>query len=350
MAGVHIASLSLVSDKGQAVNDRKSEPLAQSSAPAIDVLSDVLRAVRLSGAVFFDVQASCPWVAESPDSATVAPGLMPGAGHVIPFHVLTRGQCHAGLLDGDAVLLEAGDVVVFPHGDAHVLASAPGMRAPVDTESYRRAGYTRLPVKLSPGGGGEPLAHLICGFLGCDARPFNPLLEALPPMLVVRAQAPGSRWLETFVEVALAESRAASPGGETVLARLSELLFIEVVRRHVQSLPPGGSGWLAAQQDPAISRALGLLHAEPAAPWTLEALAQRCGLSRSVLAERFTQVVGQPPMQYLTRWRMQLAAGMLAAGGHKIAAVARQVGYDSEAAFSRAFKKHVGKSPSQWRG
>jgi AraC-like DNA-binding protein len=328
------------------MNDRQSEVLA----PASDVLSDVLRAVRLSGAVFFDVHASAPWVAEAPTGADIAPRLVLGAGHVIPFHVVTRGECHAWRDGQEPVLLHAGDVVVFPHGHAHVMASRPGLRAPADHAMYDRAQYSRLPVTICPGEGTSPNAHLICGFLACDARPFNPLLEALPPLLVVRGDdSPDKRWLESFVEVALSESRNESAGGECVLARLSELLFIEVVRRYVRALPPGGRGWLAALRDPAVSRALGLLHRRPAMQWTLEMLAQGCGMSRSVLAERFAELVGQPPMQYLTRWRMQLASGMLAAGNEKVAAVAREVGYDSEAAFSRAFKKIAGVPPSAWR-
>lgn len=332
------------------MNDRKSEPLDRTSGGTLDVLSDVLRAVRLTGAVFFDVNATTPWVAESPASGDVAAGLMPGSQHVIPFHVLTRGACMAGVVGRKPVTLAAGDVVVFPQGDPHVLSSRAGMRAPADMSLYRRSDHPRLPVRVLPGGGGKPEAHLICGFLGCDARPFNPLLDALPQMIVVPiAQSRPGHWLKSFTEVAVSESRSAMSGSDAVLARLSELMFIEAVRQYVQSLPANGRGWLAGLRDPAISQALGRLHAEPARPWTLPMLAQRCGLSRSALAERFHNYVGVPPMQYLARWRMQLAANLLASGSDKVAAVARQVGYEAEAAFSRAFKKLVGMSPAAWR-
>lgn len=332
------------------MNDRPSALVDQSSGPRVDVLSDVLRAVRLTGAVFFDVHASAPWVAESPLSASVAAGLMPGAQHVISFHVLTSGHCHAWQVGHEPLVLSAGDLVIFPHGHAHCLASEPGLRAPADLALFRRDAHPRLPVRISQGQGGDPKAHLICGFLGCDSRPFNPLLETLPPVMLLRADSgAGGNWLGSFVETALAECSSPTPGGETVLARLSELLFIEAVRRHVAALPAETTGWLAGLRDPAVGNALGLLHAQPAAPWTIELLADRSGVSRSVMAQRFAELVGVPPMQYLARWRMQLAANLLATGTTKIAAVAREVGYEAEAAFSRAFKKLTGKSPSQWK-
>jgi len=199
---------------------------------------------------------------------------------------------------------------------------------------------------------GDPRAgtHLVCGFLGCDVRPFNPLIGALPRVLHVRDRTGVKEgWLSQFIQVALAESRAKRSGGESVLARMSELMFVEAVRRHLESLPEAHTGWLAGLRDPQIGRALALLHARPGFGWTLPGLAREVGLSRSALAERFTHLIGQPPMQYLASWRMQVAAGLLARGT-KVASVALEVGYDSEAAFSRAFKKLVGRSPAAWRG
>lgn len=275
---------------------------------------------------------------------------MPGSQHVISFHVLTSGHCHAWRLGHEPLALSAGDLVIFPHGHAHCLSSEPGLRAPADLALFRRDAHPRLPVRISQGDGRDPKAHLICGFLGCDARPFNPLLETLPPVMLLRADSGrDSNWLGTFIQAALAESSAPTPGGETVLARLSELLFIEAVRRHVTALAPETTGWLAGLRDPAVGHALGLLHAQPAAPWTIELLADRSGVSRSVMAQRFAELVGVPPIQYLARWRMQLAANLLATGTQKVAAIAREVGYEAEAAFSRAFKKVTGKSPSQWK-
>jgi AraC-like DNA-binding protein len=302
-----------------------------------DTLSDVLRAVRLQGAVYFFVEAADPWVAEAPPAKAVAAAVMPGSEHVIEYHVVTRGACWAGLVDGEAARLEAGDVVVFPHGDSHVVSSTPGMRAEPDWEGHRRPADEQLPFPYQVGEG-DNQTQLVCGFLGCDARPFNPLLSTLPRMIHVRGGTDDSG-LGQFMRLAIDESQRKRAGGECVLARLSELMFVQVVRRYLESLPEDHTGWLAGLRDRHVGRALSLLHGDPAHPWTLEALAQRIGLSRSALADRFTHFVGQPPMQYLTCWRMQVAAGLLAGGHASVAGVALAVGYDSEAAFSRAFKK-----------
>ncbi len=231
-----------------------------------------------------------------------------------------------------------------------MLSSARGLRAPPDDLSlYERHPGARLPfpVKL---GGGPAEVHLVCGFLGCDARPFNPLLAALPRVLRASDRDGGrGGWLSRFMEVAEAESRTPRPGAEAVLARLSELMFVEIVRRHLESLPPDRTGWLAGLRDPHVGKALAALHARPGHPWTIDALGREAGLSRSALAERFTALVGEPPIQYLGRWRMQVAAGLLAATHDGIAAIGGRVGYASEAAFSRAFKKAVGVPPASWR-
>ncbi len=317
---------------------------------ASDTLSDVLDAIRLSGAVFFSVEASAPWVAEAPPAAVLAPMVMPGAEHVVEYHVVARGSAWGGIVGGEAVLLHAGDVIVFPQGDAHAMSSSPGMRAEPQLSLHRRVPGMQLPFPLVLGAGTRREVHVVCGFLGCDARPFNPLLAALPRMLVVRGERGGGvDWLEQFVRIAVAESTRKRLGGECVLARLSELMFVEILRRHLSSLPEGERGWLAGLRDPVVGRALGLLHGQPAAAWSLEDLAREVGASRSSFADRFAQFVGQPPMQYLARWRMQVAAGLLARGTASVAEVAAKVGYDSEAAFSRAFKKHVGTAPGEWR-
>jgi len=312
-----------------------------------DPLSDVLRAVRLTGAVFFKVNASAPWVAEAPPARELAPHIMPGVEHVIEYHVITHGSCWSGLVDGPAVRLRPGDVIVFPHGDAHVMSSAPGMRAEPDRESARLAAQGRLPLALSLCGGGADTARVVCGFLGCDARPFNPLLAALPRVLHLSSgDAPVLRHL---VELAVTESTHAEPGGHCVLSHLSELLFVEVVRRYLRSLPLESIGWLAGVRDPQIGLALQHLHERPARAWTLEDLAKECALSRSTLAERFALLVGTPPMQYLAKWRIQLAASLLRTTQSSLAEIAERVGYGSEAALSRAFKRLVGIAPAHYR-
>jgi AraC-like DNA-binding protein len=199
-------------------------------------------------------------------------------------------------------------------------------------------------------GGGPDRATVVCGFLGLDARPFNPLIAALPRVLHLPAttlsEAP---WVATFLRSAVAESNVKRPGGEAVLERMSEMLFVEALRRYVDSLTDRETGWLAGMRDPTVGRALSLLHQRPAENWTLEQLSTEAGLSRSSLHDRFVHFIGQPPMQYLANWRMQLAARKLLDTESKVVDVALDVGYESEAAFSRAFKRVVGQSPAAWR-
>ena len=315
-----------------------------------DALSDVLRTVRLTGAAFFTVMAKAPWVAEQPGPEMILPKILPGATHLIAYHVVTEGRCFASTIGGEPTVVEAGEVIVFTKGDPHVMSSGAGMRGDpftpgvVDTASSRQ-----LPFLINYGGTG-PATKLVCGFLACDAQPFNPLLENLPP--VVKAGDPkdgDTGWFSQFIRFAMLESAQKRVGGESVLAKLSELMFIEVIRRHLEVMPPEQTGWLAGLRDPFIGKALSLLHGGSAQDWTIEELAKQVGVSRSLLAERFTDLVGIPPMQYLAKWRMQIASELLTNGSAKVAAVAVEIGYASEAAFSRAFKKMVGMSPSAWR-
>lgn len=324
-------------------------PRAERITDDVDVLSEVLRAVRLRGAVYYSVSASAPWVAEAPAARELAPHVMPGAEHVIEYHVVMNGSCWGGLLGERSVHLEPGDIIVFPQGDAHVLASAEGMRGPDGGGFHERASGKRLPIRIEYGGSGRDPVQLVCGFLACDARPFNPLLNTLPRMLYLKKRTSGySDMLDQFMSCALAESRIPRAGGEVVLARLSELMFVEVVREYIASREGAERGWLSGLRDEIVGRALGALHGRPAHPWTLEDLAHTVGASRSALAARFMEYVGLPPMQYLAQWRMQLA-GTLLAGPNTLAAIAEEVGYGSEAAFSRAFKKIVGVAPATWR-
>ena len=314
------------------------------------MLSDVLQTVRLTGALFFRVHASSPWGLEIPDGAALAPAILPRSQHVISYHVVTAGACWGGLIGERGVRLQAGDVLVFPHGDPYVMSIAPGVRFGPDLTEVltfmRQMAAGQLPFTVSEGGGGADRLDLVCGFLGCDVRPFNPLLATLPRLLHVRrASSSASDPLQQLVDFTVAESADPRAGSECVRLRLSELMFVEVVRRYLATLPATQKGWLAGLRDRNIGRALALLHARPADSWTLQMLARGAGLSRSALAERFTHFVGHPPMQYLTRWRLQIAARLLADGGAKVSAVALEVGYDSEAAFSRAFKKVTGVPP-----
>jgi AraC-like DNA-binding protein len=313
----------------------------------MDALSDVLGAVRLTGAVFFDLHASEPWVAETPSGREIVSRIFPHAEHLIPYHAVVSGSCWVGVPGEAPLQLATGDVIMFPHGHAHVLSSAPGMRGKPDLALYRRADESHLPFSLSIGAAGAQTTHVVCGYLGCDARPYNPLLMALPNAIHVRDDAGGS--LRAYVQLALAESKEARIGGECVLGRLSELLFVEVVRRYAEALDASRADWLSGLRDPSVGAAITALHREPQRGWTVQSLAREAGISRSVLAERFTTFVGCPPMQYLASWRMQLAANELRSGTDSVATIANRVGYESEAAFSRAFTKSMGEPPSTWR-
>jgi AraC-like DNA-binding protein len=316
-----------------------------------DPLSDLLKTVRLTGAAYFDVVAKAPWVAESPPREMLLPKILPGGEHLIAYHVVTEGRCFANIIGEEPIALEAGEVIVFTRGDPHVMASGPGMRTePVSADKLAAATASQLPFSINYGGDGPISAKVVCGFLACDARPFNPLLDNLPPVIKARDHAnDGANWLSQFIRLATRESAEKRAGGEGVLAKLSELMFIEIIRRHLADLPPEQAGWLAGLRDPFVGKALSLMHAKPQHGWTIETLARDVGLSRSVLAERFADLLGMPPMHYLAKWRMQVAAGLLSGGNANMATVAAEVGYASEAAFSRAFKKMVGVSPSDWR-
>jgi len=310
----------------------------------MDPLSDLLRVVRLDGAFFYPVEAIAPWGVESAAARDLAPRILPNAEHLISYHILIEGRCFAGVLGEEQVELAPGDVIVFPHGDANLMSSAPGLRV---MPGVSTAAPARYPAAVHIGANGPVGASFVCGFLGCDRLPFNPLLGALPRQLHVRGMS--GAWVDTFARRITEESRLERPGADTVLTRLAELMFIEVLRRYLEGLPQGQTGWLAGVRDDMVGRVLALLHARPEHPWTLDELAREAASSRSSVAKRFAELVGQPPMQYLTEWRMQVAANLLAQTAAKVSAVGAEVGYDSEAAFSRAFKKATGRAPGAWR-
>ncbi len=313
-----------------------------------DTLSEVLRAVRLTGAIYFSIDASSPWVAEAAPSREIAPRIMAGVEHVIEYHVITKGTCFGGIVGEPPVRLEEGDVIAFPQGDPHVLSSGPGMRGGPGLDEILRADQP-FPVAVSLAGGGPDKTSVICGFLGCDARPFNPLLATLPRMLHIHGKGERTSVLRHLVDLALAESNAPRSGSECMLSRVSELLFVEVVRQYADSLAPENVGWFAGLRDPTVGRALQRLHARPTHPWTLDDLAKEVGASRSILAERFAHFVGVPPIQYLAQWRIQLAATLLRSSTASLAEIAGRVGYGSEAALSRAFKRLTGVAPATYR-
>ena len=317
----------------------------------MDVLSNVLSAVRLTGAIFFDHHAYVPFVGASPPSDAIAGQVMPGAGHVIQFHAVLSGSCWIALTDdpGSSTRLDAGDIVVVPAGDAHILSSAPGMRADPNLDLYQLPNDRPLPLLFHHDGAGPEQTHFVCGYFGCDAWPFNPLLDSLPRLFHAQMSVAGRNWLAEMLRVAAEETELGGAGSETMLAKLAEVMFVEVLRKYVARLPEDSSGWLAGLRERHIGQAMRLIHGQPERAWTLDVLAREVALSRSVFADRFAHYVGVSPMQYLARWRMQLATRRLEIPGVSVAQAAVEVGYESEAAFSRAFKKYAGTSPGAWR-
>jgi AraC-like DNA-binding protein len=316
----------------------------------MDVVSDVLRAVRLTGAIFFDLRLGSSFAVETPEVSEIAGSVMPEAEHVICFHTLLEGSCWAQLIGGSSspLRLGAGDIVAYPIDDRHVLSSTPGMWREPDLARYYRPTDRQLPFVIQRSEGGEP-CRIACGYFGCDKRPFNPLLDALPRELHAQGSPDGRGWLSSLVRQAVEESATGRAGGETVLAKLAELMFVEVIRQHIEGLPEDARGWFSALRDRQIGSALHLIHAKPAEDWTLKNLARQVGLSRSVFARRFTHYVGAPPMHYLARWRLQLAARLLREEGVSVGEAAAEVGYESDVAFNRAFKRFVGSPPGAWR-
>lgn len=310
----------------------------------MDPLSDVLRVVRLDGAYFYAVEATEPWCVEAAAARELTPRVLPQAEHLISYHILTQGRCFGGLLGEEQVELVAGDVIVFPHGDAYVMSS--GRSAHLGPGVCTSA-PARYPDTVVLGRQGPGTASFVCGFLGCDREPFNPLLASLPQMMHMRGMS--NAWLDAFTRQLAEESRRGCAGADGVLTRLAEVMFLELMRRHLEELPPGQTGWLAGLRDEVVGRVLALIHAQPGHPWTLAELAQEAASSRTNVARRFTELVGTPPMQYLAQWRMQVATNLLGQSCTKVAAIGAQVGYDSEAASSRAFKKTTGLAPGAWR-
>ncbi|MGZ5650016.1 MAG: AraC family transcriptional regulator [Usitatibacter sp.] len=317
----------------------------------MDALSDVLKSVRLEGAVYLNAEFSAPWCVRGECSVPSVRERLAGAGHVVFFHFLTEGGCKVRLADGgEAVDAAAGDLILIPRDDKHLLGSDLHL-VPAEGDSLLDADAAADAdiVQMRHGGGGAT-TRLVCGYLACSRSVCRPLLEGLPSVLRIPiGDGQASALLRELLRVGVRESSALRPGAESMLAKLSELMFVEAMRRYVENLPPEGKGWLAGVRDAQIGRALALLHGEPGRAWTVDDLAREVALSRSALAQRFAALVGEPPIQYLMRWRLALAAQTLRSGGEAIGRVAERAGYESEAAFSRAFKREFGTPPAAWR-
>ena len=333
-----------MSEMPKKLTDRRAEC---DPDPALDLMSDVLSRIRLAGALFLRAEYTAPWACESPAANELRALLRSRAKQLVLFHIIAEGNCWIRLPRGEHVEASHGDVLVFPYADQHAMGVAEHV-PPVPISSLLPAPpWDEMPVIRHGGGGGR--TSVVCGYLHCDAPLFDPVLKALPPVFTVRPPSgPAADWVNASIQYAL--GRSGRPVSKASLAlRLPELLFLEVLRLYVESKPRQVNGWLAALHDPIVGPALTELHSDPARAWTLDELARRSACSRSTLNQRFNRLMGRSPMQYLGEWRLQLAADLLQTTTLGVSRVAYRVGYDSEAAFNRAFKRAKGKPPAQWR-
>jgi len=314
----------------------------------VDAFSEVLNGVRLKGAMFFRAEFSAPWRLSTPHCRALAPTLAPGAPHMLIYHFVVEGSARVSL-DGETdVELLPGDIVLFPHGDPHRMSSGSGSNL-IDGASLLQKVATRDLSPLRAGGGGATTAF-ICGYLTCDPLLCGPILDSLPPMLKVNIRSDRSgQWLERSILHLVEEAASDRAGSDVMLAKMSEVLFVEMMRRYVADLPEQTTGWLAGARDPLVGKSLALLHSRPSHPWTIAELAMGVGVSRSVLVERFTRYLSVPPIAYLTGWRLRLAAQALTSTPKGVADIAADVGYESEAAFNRAFRRAFEVPPARYR-
>lgn len=323
-------------------------PNIAAAQPAADVLSDLLRVVRLTGSIFWKAEFGAPFAVVSRGQPPMEPARRLSREHGTIFHLIAEGGCWLDVPGRARIQLERGDVMLLPFGDSHMFGSGEAEPFPSDdlAHAYLKEGV----VTTMRHGGPGAITTIVCGYVQSGDLFFNPIFREMPPLLVERTESePVTSLLASTVRQLLAEVEALRPGSREMLGRMMEMLFVEMLRRYIGSLPQGTVGWLGALADPFVGRALQAIHAEPARDWTVEELATLVGASRSVLADRFKNILGQPPMQYLAAWRLQLATSMLRGDNRSIGEVAGAVGYESEAAFSRAFKRQIGLPPGTWR-
>ena len=315
----------------------------------MDAFSQILSSFKLNGAVFFTAEFSAPWGFSAPASKVIAMTVAPEAEHLVLYHLVIEGGAHIELADEASLELKPGDVVIFPHGDAHHMSSGKGAIPPFPDYGINakiKAGDLR---PLRAGGGGD-ISRFVCGYMTCEPHLSRPVLNGLPPVFKINIRTDCSgQWLESSILHLVEEAASGRVGSEAMLAKLSETLFVDTLRRYIASLPEQQTGWLAGTRDPIVGKSLGLLHSRVAHPWTIAHLADEVGISRSALVERFTRYLSEPPMAYLTRWRLELAARSLERTSRGVAEIAADVGYESEAAFSRAFKRAFGQPPGRYR-
>lgn len=319
----------------------------------MDVLADVMRAMSLKGALYFEVNASHPWISMNPSMDQIGVWMMPETDHVIPFRIVLEGSIYTKLGDDSfgPVSIEAGDVFILPTGGKHIITSDPDnwQGTPADIEFYKSAAKSSKPFTMMNIGEGGEKAKLIYGYFAFDKSPFNPFIGILPDMMVLKNCLGEDKLIRELAITAISESKASLNGNNTMVTKLSELMFLRALQQCMETLDTNNvENWLTALKDKQIGQVLELIHNDPTKKWTLDLLSKTVGLSSSALSERFNRFVGEPPMSYLAKWRMEHASRLLEQGV-KVETVAHEVGYNSESAFQRTFKKIMGTSAGQWR-
>ncbi len=317
-------------------------------SPFVDALAEVLRAIKIDSAIYLNGEFSEPWCVLSPEASHLAPAFGRDGSHVIVYHLLCEGRAYCEVEDGGSVELVAGDLVALPHGHRHRIG-AGGRTPPIDVGTALPGILERGLEPVMAGGGGES-SKFICGYLACDPHLSQSFLGGLPPIirLNIRDDVSG-QWLENSLRFSVSQAASRDPGAQEIVAKLSEVFFAEALRRFQRELPPGETGWLAGAREPSVGRALMLMHHRYAHPWTVPQLAREVGVSRTVLSERFRHFLGESPIAYLTRWRLRLGARALTSTSRSVAEIASDVGYESEAAFNRAFKREYASPPARYR-
>ena len=311
----------------------------------MDALSELLRVIRLTGSAFSDAELSAPWAVRTPPPSDIAARLAPGAGKIIPYHLVTEGPCHVEMPGLAPIHMKAGEVILFPHGDVHVLSSTPGLSPmQITTEFVTKLTRPDSIANVRYGGQGEK-TRLICGFFACDATLSGHLMARFPKAMHSRFDADSAA---TLLPKSVRPANGPRPGAGAVLGKLSELLFVDAIRAYIET-SPGLEGWLAGLKDRCVGQGLALIYGQPERSWTVDSLAKAVGVSRSALADHFVRCTGMAPMQYLSQWRLQLAADALAQSDKTPKAIAENAGFGSTAAFNRAFKREFGVPPVAWR-
>jgi AraC-like DNA-binding protein len=315
----------------------------------MDAFSEILSGVKLNGAVYFTAEMSAPWGISTPGSNRIAEKLALNVPHLVIYHLVVEGGCLVELPNGEVLELVPGDIVVVPHGHAHSMRSGTNTKPPFPNYgiSDKITAHDLSPLRA---GGGGAVSRFVCGYMTCDPHLSRPILSSLPSVFKVNIRTDASgHWMESSILRLVEECASGRVGSDAMLAKLSEALFVDTLRRYVAGLPEKQTGWLTGARDPIVGKSLGLLHSRIAHPWTIADLADEVGISRSALVERFTRYLSEPPMTYLTRWRLQMAARSLEKTSRGVAEIAADIGYESEAAFNRAFKREFGRPPGRYR-